>query len=197
MEVILLQRVEKLGQMGDIVSVKPGHARNHLIPKGFADRATKDRIAHFESMKKQFEADNLKKRDEAQKIASKMTDVVLEFIRPAGDTGNLYGSIRRKDIAVAVTEAGFSITKNQVQISEPVKTIGLHTIAIQLHPEVSTPVILNIAMTDEEAKMQLKGETPADEEAEAPKKTTKKASAKKTEEEAPVAEEAPEEEAAE
>lgn len=163
MEVILLQRVEKLGQLGDIVSVKPGYARNHLIPKGFADRATKDRIAHFETMKKQFEADNLKKRDEAQKIASKMTDVVLEFIRPAGDTGNLYGSIRRQDIAVAVTEAGFSITKNQVQISEPVKTIGLHIIDIQLHPEVSTPVTLNIAMTSEEAKMQLKGETKADE----------------------------------
>ena len=158
MEVILLQRVEKLGIMGDIVNVKPGYARNHLIPKGFADRATKDRIAHFETMKKQFEADNLKKRDEAQKIAEKMKGLVLEFIRSAGDTGNLYGSIRRKDIAVSVTEAGYSIHKDQVQISEPVKTIGLHTIDIQLHPEISTPIILNIAMTAEEAQAQLRGE---------------------------------------
>ena len=142
MEVILLQRVEKLGMMGDIVNVKPGYARNHLIPKGFADRATKDRIEHFEQMKKQFEADNIKKRDEAEKIATKMKDLVVEFIRSAGETGNLYGSIRRKDIAVAITEAGYSIMKDQVQIAEPVKTIGLHTIAIQLHPEVSTPVVL-------------------------------------------------------
>ncbi len=162
MEVILLQRVEKLGIMGDIVTVKPGYARNHLIPKGFADRATKDRIEHFETMKKQFEAENLKKREEAQKIATKMKDLVLEFIRSAGDTGNLYGSIRRKDIAIAVTEAGYSIHKDQVQIPEPVKTIGLHTIEIQLHPEVSIPAILNIAMTAEEAKLQLRGETKED-----------------------------------
>ena len=162
MEVILLQRVDKLGMMGDIVTVKPGYARNFLIPKGFADRATKDRIEHFEQMKKQFEAENLKKREEAEKIASKMQDLVIEFIRSAGETGNLYGSIRRKDIALAVTEAGYSITKDQVQITEPVKTIGLHTIDIRLHPEVSTPVTLNVAMTEEEAKLQLRGETKED-----------------------------------
>mgnify|MGYP003630162688 CR=1 FL=1 len=159
MEVILLQRVEKLGHMGEIVTVKPGYARNHLIPKGFADRATKDRIAHFETMKKQFEADNIKKRDEAQSIADKMEALVVEFIRPAGDTGNLYGSIRRKDIAQAVSDAGFTITKNQVKIPEPVKSIGIHTIEVELHPELSTSVILNIAMTSEEAKLQLKGDT--------------------------------------
>lgn len=158
MEVILLQRVEKLGQMGEIVTVKPGHARNHLIPKGYADRATKDRIAHFEAMKKQFEADNIKKLDEAQGIAKKMNGLVVEFIRSAGDTGNLYGSIRRKDIAQAVTEAGFSITKGQVQISEPVKHIGVHKIDIQLHPELLTSIIVNVAMTSEEAKLQLKGD---------------------------------------
>lgn len=159
MEVILLQRVDKLGMMGEVVTVKPGYARNYLIPKGFADRATKDRIAHFETMKKQFEAENLKKCSEAEKIAVKMKDLVIEFIRSAGDTGNLYGSIRRKDIATAITDAGYSIHKDQVKIPEPVKTIGLHTIDIQLHPEVSTPVILNIAMTEEEAKLQLRGET--------------------------------------
>ena len=159
MEVILLQRVEKLGIMGDIVTVKPGYARNHLIPKGFADRATKSRIEHFEQMKKQFEAENLKKCDEAKKISEKMKDLVVEFIRSAGDTGNLYGSIRRKDIAEAVTNAGYSIHKDQVKIAEPVKSIGLHTIDIQLHPEVLTPVVLNIAMTEEEAKLQLRGET--------------------------------------
>ena len=158
MEVILLQRVEKLGQMGEIVAVKPGYARNHLIPKGFADRATKDRIAHFKSMKKQFEADNIKKLDEAQGIAKKIDGLIVEFIRPAGDTGNLYGSIRRKDIAKAVSDAGFSIIKNQVQIAEPVKNIGVHTVEIQLHPELSTSIIVNVAMTSEEAKLQLKGD---------------------------------------
>ncbi|NCP61782.1 MAG: 50S ribosomal protein L9 [Alphaproteobacteria bacterium] len=158
MEVILLQRVEKLGHMGEIVTVKPGYARNHLIPKGFADRATKDRIAHFEAMKKQFEADNIKKLDEAQSIAKKMEGLVVEFIRPAGDTGNLYGSIRRKDIAQAVSEAGFSISKSQVQIAEPVKHIGIHTVSIQLHPELSASVVVNVAMTSEEAKLQLKAD---------------------------------------
>lgn len=163
MEVILLQRVEKLGQMGEIVTVKPGYARNHLIPKGFADRATKDRIAHFEAMKKQFEADNIKKLDEAQGIAKKMEGLVVEFIRPAGDTGNLYGSIRRKDIAQAVSDAGFSISKNQVQISEPVKHIGVHDVEIQLHPELSSSIIVNVAMTSEEAKLQLKGDKKEEE----------------------------------
>lgn len=157
MEVILLQRVDKLGQMGEIVTVKPGYARNHLIPKGFADRATQERIAHFETMKKQFEADNIKKLDEAKTIGTKMEGLIIEFIRPAGDTGNLYGSIRRKDIAQAVSEAGFSISKNQVQIPEPVKSIGVHSISIELHPELSTSIVLNIAMTSEEAKLQLTG----------------------------------------
>lgn len=162
MEVILLQRVDKLGHMGEIVTVKPGYARNHLIPKGFADRATKERIAHFETMKKQFEADNIKKLDEAKSIGTKMDGLIIEFIRPAGDTGNLYGSIRRKDIAQAVSKAGFSLTKNQVLISEPVKSIGVHPIAIELHPEHSTSIILNIAMTSEEAKLQLKGDKKDD-----------------------------------
>ena len=158
MEVILLQRIEKLGMMGDIVTVKPGYARNFLLPKGMADRATQDRIDHFASMKQQFEADNVKKRDEAEKLAGKMKDTIVEFIRSAGDTGNLYGSIRRKDVASAVTTAGFTIAKDQVKLLEPVKTIGVHTVAIQLHPEVATSVIVNVAMTSEEAKAQLSGD---------------------------------------
>ncbi len=158
MEVILLQRIEKLGMMGDIVTVKPGYARNFLFPKGMADRATQDRIDHFESMKKQFEADNVKKRDEAEKLAEKMKKIVVEFIRSAGDTGNLYGSIRRKDVAVSVVEAGFTIAKDQVKLLEPIKAIGVHSVIIQLHPEVSTTIIVNVAMTAEEAKTQLSGD---------------------------------------
>ena len=107
MEVILLQRVEKLGIMGDIVTVKPGYARNFLIPRGLADRATKERIEHFESMKKQYEAENVKQREDAEKLAKKMDGTVVEFIRSAGETGNLYGSIRRKDLAEAVSTAVF------------------------------------------------------------------------------------------
>ena len=163
MEVILLQRVEKLGMMGDIVSVKPGFARNFLIPQGLADRATKDRIAHLESMKKQYEAENVKQREEAEKLAKKMDGAVIEFIRSAGDTGNLYGSIRRKDLAEAVTKAGFTVSKNQVNIAEPLKTIGLHDIKIQVHPEVDVTIVANIAMSAEEAKAQLRGEEPAEE----------------------------------
>lgn len=164
MEVILLQRVDKLGMMGDIVTVKPGYARNYLIPRGLADRATKDRIEHFESMKKQFEAENIKQREEAEKLAKKMDGTVVQFIRSAGDTGNLYGSIRRKDLAEAVTEAGYTIHKDQVNLGEPLKTIGLHTLSIQLHPEVAVDVTVNIAMSEEEAKAQLRGSESKDSE---------------------------------
>ncbi len=162
MEVILLQRVEKLGIMGDIVNVKPGYARNFLIPRGLADRATKDRIEHFESMKKQYEAENLKQREEAEKLAKKLEGTVVEFIRSAGETGNLYGSIRRKDLAEAVTKAGFSIHKDQVKLGEPIKVIGLHNVMIQLHPEVTSEIVVNIAKSEDEAKAQLRGDVPAE-----------------------------------
>ena len=155
MDVILLQRVEKLGQMGDIVTVKPGFARNYLIPKGFADRATKERLAHFETMKKQLEADNLKQKQDAEAVAKNMEGLTLTFIRSAGDTGHLYGSVRTQDIAESVIDAGFTIARTQVHIETPIKTLGLHTVYVILHPEVRVNVTLNIAKTDEEARNQL------------------------------------------
>jgi large subunit ribosomal protein L9 len=158
MEVILLSRVEKLGQMGDVVSVKPGFARNYLIPKGFANRATPARIAEFEKMKIHLEAQNLKLRAEAEAISAKMLDLLITFIRSAGETGNLYGSVRTRDISDAVQEAGFTINKNQVHIEHPIKTLGLHTVYIILHPEVRVPIKLNIALSEEEALQQLQVE---------------------------------------
>jgi LSU ribosomal protein L9P len=159
MDVILLQRVEKLGQMGDIVTVKPGFARNYLIPKGYADRATKERLAHFETMKKQLEAENLKQKQEADAVAKKMEGLTLTFIRSAGETAQLYGSVRPQDIAEGVIDAGFTISRTQVHIETPIKTLGLHTVYVVLHPEVRVAVTLNIAKTEEEARNQLASNT--------------------------------------
>lgn len=186
MEIILLRRVEKLGQMGDIVSVKAGFARNYLIPQGYADRATKERITYFEKIKKQLEAQNLKERQEAETIAKKMDNLLVTFIRSAGETGNLYGSVRTQDIAQAITEAGYTVTKNQIHIEHPIKTIGIHTIYVVLHPEVKVPVQLNIAMSQAEAQAQLLAPIENSEQAEvsvssSPKEKAKKKSSKKTE----------------
>ena len=155
MDVILLQRVEKLGQMGDIVNVAPGYFRNYLYPRKFADRATKQRLEQFKLQKAQLEADNLKNRQEAEKIAKKMEGIGLTFIRSAGESGQLYGSVRTKDIADEIKEQGFTISSNQVIIEHPIKTIGLHQVYVVLHPEVRVPVVLNIAMSEEEAMTQM------------------------------------------
>ena len=187
MEVILLQRVEKLGQMGDVVSVKPGYARNYLIPKGFADRASQERIAQFEKIRKQLEAENLKLKTEAEAVAKKMAGLTLTFIRTAGDAGHLYGAIRTNDVSQAVTEAGFTITKDQVRIATPIKTLGLHEIGVALHPDISVPVRLNIALSEEEAKLQLQEEAKAAEKAE---KKAKPAAKKAKKEEAAAESEA-------
>lgn len=155
MDVILLRRVPKLGQMGDIVNVKPGYARNYLVPQGLADRATHERIEHFKHIKAQLEADNLKLKQDADKVATKMEGLTLTFIRTAAETGALYGSISTKEIAKAVTESGFTLTRKQVIIEKPIKSLGLHTIYVDLHPDVIVPVTLNIALTKEEARAQL------------------------------------------
>lgn len=155
MEVILLKRVPKLGQMGDIVNVKPGYARNYLLPHGVADRATEERIKYFESVKTQLEAENLKAREDADKVAAKMQDLMLTFIRTAAETGALYGALSTREISDAVTEAGFTIERRQIMIEAPVKTLGLHTVYVVLHPEVHVPVTLNIALSQEEARAQL------------------------------------------
>lgn len=158
MQVILLQRVEKLGQMGDIVNVAPGFFRNYLFPRQFADRATKQRLELFQQQKAQLEADNLKNRQDAEKVAKRMDGLSLMFIRPAGDTGHLYGSVRTKDIADEIRQQGFTISRSQVVIEHPIKTIGLHQVYIVLHPEVRVPVTLNVALSEEEAMNQMAGE---------------------------------------
>ena len=154
MEVILMERVERLGQMGDVVKVKPGFARNFLLPKGKALRATEANRAQFETQRAQLEAANLELRSEAQAVADKMEDVSVILVRQAGDAGQLYGSVNARDIADALTEAGYTISRNQVRQADPIKNLGLHPVLVTLHPEVSITVTANVARSDEEAKIQ-------------------------------------------
>ena len=161
MQVVLLERVEKLGQMGDVVKVKPGFARNFLLPRGKALRATKDNIAQFETQRAQLEARNLERRAEAQKVAAKLEGQTFVVERQSGETGILYGSVNTRDIAAAVTEGGFSITRNQVIQDAPIKAVGLHDVKIQLHPEVRASIVLNVARNADEAERQARGENVA------------------------------------
>ncbi len=154
MEVILLERVENLGQMGQVVKVRPGFARNYLLPQRKAMRATKANMAHFEKQRAQLEAVNLQRRQEAQHVAEKMGGLSVVVTRQAGDTGVLYGSVSPRDVAQAVTEAGFTIDKRQVTINEPIKTLGLFKLRVNLHPEVHVFVTVNVARTQEEAQLQ-------------------------------------------
>jgi len=154
MEVILLERVEKLGQMGDVVTVKDGFARNFLLPQKKALRATETNKAAYEADKARLEAENLERRNEAEAVAAKMADVKVIMIRAAGESGQLYGSVSSRDIAEAVTEAGVSINRNQVILDRAIKTLGLHDVVVRLHPEVSVSVVVNIARSTDEAETQ-------------------------------------------
>lgn len=154
MDVILLERIEKLGQMGDVVKVKAGFARNYLLPQKKALRATKDNLTFFETQRKQLEAENIKHRDEAQKVADKLNGLKVVVIRSAGDTGQLYGSVSARDIAAAVTEAGFTIQRSQVVMERPVKSLGLFDLRVRLHPEVSATITANVARSEDEAAEQ-------------------------------------------
>ena len=154
MEIILLERVEKLGQIGDVVKVKPGFARNYLLPQKKALRATKANLAVFEKQRVQIEANNLEAKGEAETVAGRMVDVHIVVIRQAGDTGQLYGSVSARDIAEALTEAGYTVSRGQVAIEQPIKTLGLEKVRIRLHPEVSVIVTVNVARSAEEAEMQ-------------------------------------------
>lgn len=156
MEVILLERIEKLGQMGDVVAVRPGFARNYLLPQGKALRATDDNKAMFEAKRVQLEAENLKRREEAQAVADKMGDLKVVLIRQAGDAGQLYGSVNARDVADAVAEAGFTIGRSQVELPDPIKTIGLHEVRVRLHGEVAVTVTANVARSADEAETQEK-----------------------------------------
>lgn len=164
-ELILLQRVEKLGQMGERVKVKPGYARNYLLPQGKAIRATKANIAAFEARRAELEAQNRKRREEAERVAERMEGLSITLIRSAGEGGNLYGSVSARDIAEACTAAGLSVTRQQVLLDAPIKTIGLTTVRVALHPEVLLPVVVNVARSPEEAEKQARGEeiTPEEE----------------------------------
>ena len=154
MEVILLERIEKLGQMGDVVAVKPGYARNYLLPAKKAMRATKENLAVFETQRQQLEAENLLRREEAQQVADKLDGLKVVIIRSAGESGQLYGSVNARDISDAVTEGGFTIQRNQVVLERPVKTLGLFDLRIRLHPEVDATVTANVARSEEEAAEQ-------------------------------------------
>ncbi len=170
MQIVLLERVEKLGQIGDVVNVKPGFARNFLLPRDKALRATKDNIAQFEAQRAQLEARNLERRGEAEAVAKKLDGQVFVILRQAGETGILYGSVNTRDIAAAVTEGGFTATRNQVVLDNPIKSVGMHEVKIQLHPEVRSKVTLNVARNVDEAERQARGEdvTVAQDEEEAP-----------------------------
>jgi large subunit ribosomal protein L9 len=154
MEIILLERVEKLGQIGDVVKVKPGFARNYLLPQKKALRATKANLAVFEKQRVQIEANNLELKAEAEKVAGRMNDVQIVVIRQAGDSGQLYGSVSARDIAEALTTDGYSVDRSQVAIEHPIKTLGLEKVRLRLHPEVSVTVTVNVARSAEEAEMQ-------------------------------------------
>tara|TARA_B100001559_G_C16372532_1_gene562716 strand:- start:5 stop:544 length:540 start_codon:yes stop_codon:yes gene_type:complete len=156
MEIILLERIEKLGQMGDVVKVKPGFARNFLLPKNKALRKTKQNLEHFETQKAQLEADNLTQKKEASEVGTKLDGLSVTIIRAAGESGQLYGSVTSRDIAEAVSKKGIKITKQQVTLDRALKILGLEPIRVTLHPEVSVEIVANIARTDEEAKQQLK-----------------------------------------
>ena len=154
MQVILLERIEKLGQMGDVVTVRPGFARNFLLPQKKAMRATQDNLHYFEREKSQLEAVNLERRTEAEKVGEKLEGLIVSIIRNAGDSGQLYGSVNSRDIADAVSEAGFTVARNQVLMERPLKMLGLHDYRIRLHPEVAVTVTINVAQSAEEAEMQ-------------------------------------------
>ena len=154
MDVILLERIEKLGQMGDIVSVKSGFARNYLLPSGKALRATDSNKSLFETQRIQLEAENLKRKEEAQAVADKMVDMTVVLIRQAGDAGQLYGSVSARDIADAIAAAGVTIKRSQVILQNPIKTIGLHDIRVELHGEVIVTVTANVARSQDEAETQ-------------------------------------------
>ncbi len=157
-DLILLERVEKLGQMGQVVKVRPGYARNYLLPQKKAMRATKDNMAYFETQRAQLEANNLEHKKEAEAVAVKLEGRVFTAIRSAGDTGQLYGSVSTRDLADAITAGGFTVDRRQVVLERPIKTLGLHETKVALHPEVVVKVTLNVARSDEEAAKQARGE---------------------------------------
>ncbi len=169
MEVILLERVEKLGQMGDLVRVKDGFARNYLLPRGKALRATEANKKRFDTQKAELEARNLERKSEAEAVSKKLDGAAIVIIRQAGESGQLYGSVAARDITDTLDQQGFKVDKNQVILDKPVKTLGLFDQRVQLHPEVLATITVNVARSEEEAERQARGEdvlaTPEEREA--------------------------------
>ncbi len=206
MQVILMERVAKLGQMGEIVNVKQGYARNYLLPQGKAKRASEANIALFEAQKAQLEARNLETKAEAEKLAEKLGGQQFVVIRTASDAGSLYGSVTVRDAAEAATAEGFSIDRKQVALNAPIKELGLHSVTVRLHPEVEVSIELNVARSAEEAELQAAGKSVAELAAEAEAAAEFEiaelfddigaaASDEDDQQAAPASEEAPEEEA--
>ena len=158
MEVILLERVPKLGQMGDVVSVKSGYARNFLLPQGKALRSSPANLADFESRRSDLEARNLELKSEAEKVSAKIIDREFVLIRSASDIGSLYGSVTTRDIAEAASVEGVSVGRQQIELERPIKTLGMHDVSVTLHPEVAARIKVNVARTPEEAEAQARGE---------------------------------------
>lgn len=169
MEVILLERIEKLGQMGDVVRVKNGFARNFLLPRRKAIRSSTDNKALFESQRTQLEAANLEGRNDAAAVAKKLDGLTATVIRQAGESGQLYGSVTNRDVAESVTGAGFTVRRDQIRLDRPIKTLGIHKLRVALHPEVHATITINVAKSEDEAAAQLRdsGVGAADAEGEA------------------------------
>ena len=167
MQVILLERVSKLGQMGDVVDVKPGYARNFLLPQGKAQTASETNITAFEKQKSQLETKNLETKKEADALLGKLDGQTFVVIRSASDSGALYGSVSPRDAAEVATSAGFSIDRKQISLVKPIKELGLHEMSVVLHPEVTATIILNVARSTEEADLQASGKSIQDVAAEA------------------------------
>jgi large subunit ribosomal protein L9 len=161
MQVILLERIEKLGQMGEVVAVKDGFARNYLVPQGKAMRATKGNLAEFDRRRVQLEADNLKRKEDATSAAAMIDGQRVVILRQAGETGHLYGSVNSRDIAEAFAEEGVTFSRQQVRLESPLKVLGIHDIRVALHPEVDVHVSVNIARSQQEAELQANPELAA------------------------------------
>ena len=158
MEVILLERIEKLGQMGDVVKVKDGFARNFLLPQKKALRASEHNLAYFEKEKVTLEANNLKQKQEAEVILTKLDDFNLIIIRQAGETGQLYGSVNTNDVKTSLNENGFVVEKNQIKLDKPIKELGIHKVSVKLHPEVQAIISVIVSRTESEAETLIKGD---------------------------------------
>lgn len=160
-DLILMQRVDKLGQMGERVKVRPGYARNFLLPTGKAIRANKANLERFDRDRVQLEADNIKRRGEAERVAERVAGLSVIIIRQAGESGSLYGSVVSRDIAAACTEGGLTVTREQVLLGEPIKTVGVSSVQVALHPEVQITVVVNVARSREEAEKLMRNESAA------------------------------------